>query len=152
MFGLDSLVPVTMFNKGHASKIFDRVKAVGQLVVLKNNTPEAVIISTDEYARLTEIEENYYLLLEANERMSRYESTKSLSEAEIMERLGITQSQIDAADDVETRISAGSSGRFGKAQQEHISAGDSGGQKSSCEPFAAVTRRIWQTAGQQRRQ
>ena len=101
MFGLDSLVPVTMFNKGHASKIFDRVKSEGQLVVLKNNAPEAVIISTDEYARLTEIEENYYLLMEATERMSSYDSTKTLSEAAVMERLGITQAQIDAADDVE---------------------------------------------------
>lgn len=101
MFGLDSLVSVTMFNKGHASKIFDRVKSEGQLVVLKNNAPEAVIISTDEYARLTEIEENYNLLMEATGRMKKYDSTKTLSEADVMERLGITQAQIDAADDVE---------------------------------------------------
>ena len=99
MFGLDSLVPVTMFNKGYATKIFDRVKAEGQLIVLKNNAPEAVIVSTDEYTRLTEIEENYYLLLEANERLRNAKTT--LTEEDMMERLGISQADLDAADDVE---------------------------------------------------
>ena len=99
MFGLDSLVPVTMFNKGYATKIFDRVKAEGQLIVLKNNAPEAVIVSTDEYTRLTEIEENYYLLMEANERLHNAKTT--LTEEDMMERLGISQADLDAADDVE---------------------------------------------------
>lgn len=99
MFGLESLVPVTMFNKGQATKIFDRVKTEGQIIVLKNNAPEAVIVSTDEYTRLTEIEENYYLLMEANERLSKANTT--LTEENVMERLGISQSDIDAADDVE---------------------------------------------------
>ena len=35
-------------------------------VVLKNNQPSAVILSPEEYIRLTEIEEDYFLLLEAN--------------------------------------------------------------------------------------
>ena len=99
MFRLESLVPVTMFNKGQATKIFDRVKTEGNIIVLKNNAPEAVIVSTDEYTRLTEIEENYYLLMEANERMRNADTT--LTEENIMERLGISQADIDAADDVE---------------------------------------------------
>lgn len=99
MFRLESLVPVTMFNKGQATKIFDRVKTEGNIIVLKNNAPEAVIVSTDEYTRLTEIEENYYLLMEASERMRNADTT--LTEENIMERLGISQADIDAADDVE---------------------------------------------------
>lgn len=51
---LNSLVPITMFNKGHASKIFDRLKTERQLVVLKNNTPLAVILSLEEYSRLSD--------------------------------------------------------------------------------------------------
>ena len=101
MFGLDNLVSVTMFNKGHASKIFDRVKAEGKLVVLKNNAPSAVIVSPEEYARLTAIEENYYLLTLAEERMKANEGTPSLSEDEALTRLGVTAQEIDAADEVD---------------------------------------------------
>lgn len=36
---LNSLVSVTQFNKGQASKIFDRLRTERQLVVLKNITP-----------------------------------------------------------------------------------------------------------------
>ena len=101
MFTIDSMVPVTQFNKGHASKIFDRVKRDGQLVVLKNNAPSAVILSPAEYNRLTEIEENYYLLTLANERLQSCDDKNNLTEAEVMDRFGVTQSDIDAADDIE---------------------------------------------------
>ena len=47
---LNSLVSVTQFNKGQASKIFDRLRTERQLVVLKNNAPSAVILSPEEYA------------------------------------------------------------------------------------------------------
>ncbi len=101
MFGLDDLVSVTMFNKGHASKIFDRVKAEGQLVVLKNNTPAAVIVSPEEYSRLTEAEENYYLLTLAEERLKNSGNAHALSEKEAMTALGMTEADIDAAEEVD---------------------------------------------------
>ena len=62
---LNSLVPITQFNRGQASRIFDRLHTESQLVVLKNNQPAAVILSPEEYARLSEIEEDYFLLIEA---------------------------------------------------------------------------------------
>ena len=49
---LNSLVSITQFNKGQASKIFDRLRTERQLVVLKNNAPSAVILSPEEYERL----------------------------------------------------------------------------------------------------
>ena len=66
---LQSLVPISQFNKGQASKIFDRLRSEKELVVLKNNQPSAIILSPEEYLRLTEIEEDYLLLLEANKRI-----------------------------------------------------------------------------------
>lgn len=66
---LQSLVPISQFNKGQAAKIFDRLYTEKELIVLKNNQPSAIILSPDEYTRLTEIEENYMLLLEANRRL-----------------------------------------------------------------------------------
>lgn len=64
---LQSLVPISQFNKGQAAKIFDRLHSEKELIVLKNNQPSAVILSPEEYTRLTEIEENYFLLLEAKQ-------------------------------------------------------------------------------------
>ena len=42
---LQSLVPITQFNRGQASRIFDRLHSERQLIVLKNNQPSAVILS-----------------------------------------------------------------------------------------------------------
>lgn len=66
---LQSLIPITQFNRGQASRIFDRLHTERQLIVLKNNQPSAVILSPEEYARLAEIEEDYFLLLEADKRL-----------------------------------------------------------------------------------
>lgn len=49
---LNNLVSVTMFNQGQASKIFNRLQAEKQIIVLKNNNPTAILLSPDEYDRL----------------------------------------------------------------------------------------------------
>ena len=46
---LQSLVPISQFNKGQAAKIFDRLQSEKELIVLKNNQPSAVILSPEEY-------------------------------------------------------------------------------------------------------
>lgn len=96
---MNSLVPITQFNKGQAAKIFDRVKFERQIVVLKNNAPSAVIVSPEEYERLSEIEENYYLLSVAEHRL-KYDSP-AVEDDEAMIRLGITKEDIQSAEDVE---------------------------------------------------
>ena len=98
---LNSLVPITQFNKGQAAKIFDRVKTERQLVVLKNNAPSAIILSPEEYERLAEIEENYYLLSVAESRMGDGWRSRTIKADEAMHRLGITSEDIENAEDVE---------------------------------------------------
>ena len=66
---LESLVPITQFNRGQASRIFDKLQTKNQLIVLKNNQPTAIILSLEEFNRLNEIEEDYDVLLEANKRL-----------------------------------------------------------------------------------
>lgn len=97
---LNSLVPITQFNRGQASRIFDRLHTESQLVVLKNNQPAAVILSPEEYARLSEIEEDYLLLIEATKRLAD-NNAPSTPMDEVMKELGITDEEIDAAEDVE---------------------------------------------------
>jgi len=98
---LNSLIPITQFNKGQAAKIFDRVKTERQLVVLKNNAPSAIILSPDEYERLSEIEENYYLLSLAEFRLKNAGTSNAIDAEEAMRQLGITPDDIQSAEDVE---------------------------------------------------
>jgi len=50
---LKQYVPISQFNKGKASQIFSELDKVGKMVVIKNNQPIAVILSIEEYERLT---------------------------------------------------------------------------------------------------
>lgn len=97
---LQSLVPISQFNKGQAAKIFDRLRSERELIVLKNNQPSAIILSPEEYTRLTEIEEDYFLLLEANKRMEDNGNKKTISFDSIMDNLGINETEILEAEDV----------------------------------------------------
>jgi putative prevent-host-death family protein len=96
---LESLVPITQFNRGQASRIFDKLQTKNQLIVLKNNQPTAIILSLEEFNRLNEIEEDYDLLLEANKRLENNSETFSMKE--IMEDFGISEDDIINAEDVE---------------------------------------------------
>lgn len=96
-----SLVPISQFSKGQASRIFDRLHSEPQLIVLKNNQPTAFILSPDEYDRLTELEEDYALLLEAYERLENHEEDeRGIPMSEVMEHLGITEEDLDEVGDV----------------------------------------------------
>ena len=96
---LDSLVPITQFNRGQASRIFDRLHNENQLIVLKNNQPAAIILSPSEFQRLSEIEEDYTLLLEATRRLKE-DSSPTSSRKELMSELYISEADLAAAGDV----------------------------------------------------
>ena len=98
---LQSLVPISQFNKGQAAKIFDRLHSERELIVLKNNQPSAIILSPEEYTRLTEIEEDYFLLLEANKRMEDNGNHKTLSFDSVMSNLGISEDELLDTEDVD---------------------------------------------------
>lgn len=51
---INVIIPITRFNKGEAGKIIDEVKQDGPRIIVKNNVPECVIISIEDYNRLTE--------------------------------------------------------------------------------------------------
>lgn len=98
---LQSLVPISQFNKGQAAKIFDRLHSEKELIVLKNNQPSAVILSPEEYTRLTEIEEDYFLLLEANRRIEENGDKKTVSLDSVMDYLGISKEELLDAEDAD---------------------------------------------------
>lgn len=97
---LQSLIPISQFNKGQAAKIFDRLRSEKELVVLKNNQPSAIILSPEEYTRLTEIEEDYFLLLEAQKRIEENGSKNTLSFDAVMSNLGIEEDELSDTEDI----------------------------------------------------
>lgn len=98
---LQSLVPISQFNKGQAAKIFDRLHSEKELIVLKNNQPSAIILSPEEYTRLTEIEEDYILLLEATKRMDDNGNNKTISFDSVMNNLGISEDELLDTGDID---------------------------------------------------
>lgn len=98
---MDCLVPISLFNKGQATKIFSRLRETKELFVLKNNQPSAVILSPEEYVRLTEIEENYTLLLEAASRLEENGDRPGISMEVVMDELGINAKELEEMEDVD---------------------------------------------------
>lgn len=52
---IKNMVPITLFNKGKASQYFQKAKANGPILVIKNNTPTAIIVSPEEYCQLRDL-------------------------------------------------------------------------------------------------
>lgn len=98
---LTSTVPISMFNKGLAGKIFDEVKKAGAKVVMKNNTPECVLLSPAEYTALIDAVNDAKLLALANERMANFDNDKLITEEEHKKKYGITSETLEGYDEVE---------------------------------------------------
>ncbi|RKM62899.1 MULTISPECIES: type II toxin-antitoxin system Phd/YefM family antitoxin [unclassified Butyrivibrio] len=99
-YTLDNIIPITMFNRGQAGRIFSEVKKGSPKVVIKNNEPEAVIISPDEYKEIMELLENAELMEMAIQRETNDNGAR-FSQNEVMEELGISQADLDEMEDVE---------------------------------------------------
>ena len=85
---LDSLVPISRFNRGEANKIFDEVREAGCKIVVKNNTPACVMLAPERYREIMEIVEDMYLLNLAEERMN-HDSGATYPAEEVYRELGI---------------------------------------------------------------
>lgn len=79
---MENVVPISYFNKGIAGKIFEEVKRSGMKVVMKNNAPECVLLSPEDYVRLVDEVNDAKLIALAAQRMQEYNPEKSISEEE----------------------------------------------------------------------
>ena len=98
---IKNTVPLSLFNRGLAGKIFADVKSHGSKVVMKNNAAEVVIVSPDEYVETMNAINDYLLLTMAVKRMEGYNSSNVITETEMHKRLGITQQELDSVGEVE---------------------------------------------------
>ena len=96
---LDSIVPISRFNKGEANKIFSDVKKYGTRIVVKNNVPECVLMSPQSFQNMIEEYEDAILLAEAQKRL--LEKTEYKSHEDIMKKFGLSEKDLD---DVEVNL------------------------------------------------
>lgn len=95
---INSMVPISRFNKGEANKIFDEVASSGTKIVIKNNRPACVLLSPAQYESLMEMLSDSLLYTEAEKRMATNNDSETLSYEAVMEELGITQKELDDID------------------------------------------------------
>ena len=94
-------ISISLFNRGLAGKVFEEVKKTGAKVVMKNNTPECVLLAPDEYIRLMDEVNDARLLAAAAERMQHFSREKLIDGADVYRELGITDADLEGFDEVE---------------------------------------------------
>lgn len=98
---MNTIVPITRFNRGEASKIFDEVSSRGVKVVLKNNDPVCVLVEPERYEAMVEALEDYALYFEAERRAAKANGN-AVSHADVMAELGIREEDLaDVEVDIE---------------------------------------------------
>lgn len=93
---LDSIVPISRFNKGEANKIFDEVNKSGYKIVVKNNKPTCVLIKPEIYLEMVETIENFNLYLEAEKRIKNAKEDDFISNDDVFLNLGIPKSELNS--------------------------------------------------------
>lgn len=96
---LDSIIPISLFNKGQANKIFADVKKFGTRIVVKNNAPECILMSPQTYQQMMEEYENAILAAEAEKRLAK--NSEYISHDAVMKEFGLEESDLD---DVEVNL------------------------------------------------
>ena len=98
---INSIVPISRFNKGEANKIFSEVSKTGYKVVVKNNKPTCILITPERYEEMMEIIEDYALLSEAESRVKSSQKGDYISQDTLLKNLGIDEEDFG---DIEVEI------------------------------------------------
>ena len=101
MSAIRRTIPISLFNRGQAGKIFSDVKKNGTKVVMKNNTAECVLLSPEEYTRLMEEVENARLMKLAAERLEQLNPAELVTAGEVNRECGISEADLADCEEVE---------------------------------------------------
>jgi prevent-host-death family protein len=86
------MISITKLQRELTQKMRDVSETKQPLYVLRNNEVEAVIVSSDEYAALKEMEEvleHFEIYEMVQERMKHYDASRNVSLDEIRKRYGL---------------------------------------------------------------
>ncbi len=98
---IKNTISISLFNRGLAGKVFEDVKQSGAKVVMKNNAPECVLMSPDEYVRLMDEINDARLLTLALSRMENFDPKALISGEKVYRDFGITPDMLESGDEVE---------------------------------------------------
>ncbi len=98
---IENTIPISQFNRGLAGKIFEEVKRYGAKVVMKNNSPECVLLSPEEYIRLLDEANDARLLATATQRMSPFNPSAAISQEQVDREFGFTPPDYEETDGIE---------------------------------------------------
>lgn len=100
---LEHIISVSELGRGKASKVISDVECnKEQYIVVKNNKPQAIIMSIEEYSELQRLKEEYSLLQLASLRVAEANEDEYKSFNEVIDELDITEAELEKlADDVE---------------------------------------------------
>lgn len=101
---LKNTIPISLFHKGMAGKIFKSVKESGSKIVMKNNVPECVLLSPESYLEMTEKLENAELLALAMQRIENGAFSQTKDWDEVRKELGISSEDLADVDDAEVEF------------------------------------------------
>ncbi len=98
---ITNTIPISLFNRGLAGKIFDDVRKNGPKVVMKNNAAECILLSPEEYVSLMDEVNDARLLVLANARIENADLGTAIPAEEVYDRLDIKLEEIADSDEVE---------------------------------------------------
>ena len=98
---IENTVSISMFNKGLAGKIFADVRDFGAKVVMKNNAPECVLLSPDEYIKLMDEVNDARLLALATTRMNQFDASLLIPQATVDAEFGFTKEKLAEIEEIE---------------------------------------------------
>lgn len=94
-------VPISLFNRGLAGKVFDEVRKTGAKVVMKNNAAECVLMPPEDYVAIMDELEDTRLLAMATRRMAAADPATYVNGNDLWAEMSITDEDIADMPDVE---------------------------------------------------
>lgn len=99
---LNHIISVSDLGRGKASKVIQTVEEKKeQYIVMKNNKPQAIIMSIDEYSDLQRMREEYELLQEATLRVAETNEEEYKSFDDVMKELELEDDLDELEDSVD---------------------------------------------------
>lgn len=98
---IQNTIPISVFNNGMAEEVFNEVRRSGTKIVMKNDSAECVLMSPEDYAKMSDEYNDLKLLVLAYERLKNYDPSKLISEEDFYKDLGITEKDLEGYEDVE---------------------------------------------------
>ncbi|MBQ6334808.1 MAG: hypothetical protein IJI46_07070 [Erysipelotrichaceae bacterium] len=92
---INNTVSFSEFNRGQAGKIFKNVKQTRAKLVMKNNVPECVLISPEDYKQIVDDYNDLLLLLDAIERISNADPKEMYTQEEAVKMFGLTRERLE---------------------------------------------------------